>query len=140
MASRSAQIHEFCNCRAARVFEGVDVGVRRHNQVEDQAESPIVLPQNDWPSLTADRTSGPLNAAKAREPSLAPFEDLIMNLRTTLVIIGLGGVFSPPPPLAVLMLLAFLTPVDAMAQIAPATSRAEGSPPDCPRKPVQTLA
>ena len=35
-----------------------------------------------------------------------------MNLRTTLVIIGLG--------VAVLMLLAFLTPVDAMAQIASA--------------------
>jgi hypothetical protein len=37
-------------------------------------------------------------------------EDLIMDLRTVLAITGLG--------VAVLMLLAFLTPADAMAQIA----------------------
>jgi hypothetical protein len=36
-------------------------------------------------------------------------KDLIMNLRTKLAITGVG--------VAVLMLLAFLTPVDAMAQI-----------------------
>jgi hypothetical protein len=37
-------------------------------------------------------------------------EGLTMNLRTKLAITGLG--------VALLMLLAFLTPVDAMAQIA----------------------
>jgi hypothetical protein len=37
-------------------------------------------------------------------------EGLIMNLRTKLAITGLG--------VALLMLVAFLTPVDAMAQIA----------------------
>ena len=40
----------------------------------------------------------------------AKAEEKVMNLRTKLAITGLG--------VAVLMLLAFLTPVDAMAQIA----------------------
>ena len=49
--------------------------------------------------------------ATARDTSPGTFfEDLIMNLRTKLVITGLG--------VAVLMLLAFLTPADAMAQVA----------------------
>jgi uncharacterized membrane protein len=49
--------------------------------------------------------------ATAREQSRAFFtEGLIMNLPTKLAITALG--------VAVLMLLAFLTPVDAMAQIA----------------------
>ena len=66
--------------------------------------------------------------ATAREQSRALFEDLIMNLRTELVITGLG--------VAVLMLLAFLTPVDARcrSRLAPPTHRAARVLPPLPSR------
>jgi hypothetical protein len=51
-----------------------------------------------------------LGAFSGPHSPVFPIEGLIMNLLTKLAITGLG--------VAVLMLLAFLTPVDAMVQIA----------------------
>jgi hypothetical protein len=58
-------------------------------------------------------------------------EGLIMNLLTKLAITGLG--------VAVLMLLAFLTPVDAMAQITSCTTDASGNTVCDPTRPARNF-